>query len=839
MSNKPTYEELEQRVDKLEQDVVRRKQAEEALRDSKQITSILFEISNAVNTTLNLNDLYLSIHNSLKKVIEATNFFIGLYDEENDFLSFPYMADEYLEEYPNVSIENASKSGAFIYQVIAQNERLFVDRSESKKLERKIGEEIIGQIPEQWLGVPLNIRGKTIGGMVVQSYTNPNRYEQSDADLLSAVSHQVALAIDGKESEQALVESEEKYREIITTLNEGYYEVDLKGNFTYLNHAMANMLGKSVKELIGVNNRKYMSKDIQKAVFDCFNTVYRTKKASISLNWELIRLDDGSPCYIEHSVLPKFDQGENVVGFRGIAHEITKRKLAEEEVEKLAMVVKYSSELVNLANLNGQMTFLNEAGCKMLGIDPKDIKNTNIMEVIPDHLKDLVTTELLPALMGSDTWKGDLQYQNLKTKKLIDVHAMTFTIKDPVAGTPLYLANVSLDITDRKRAEKALRDSEEKYRTVIENAIEAICVVQDGKFRYFNPEAVKLFGYTEAELEQLSIEKIIYPDDKEQVVSERLQGEKVEQTSNAYSHRIITKDGRIRWVEINAVTITWNNYPAVLVFLTDITERKQSEMLIIQTEKMMSVGGLAAGMAHELNNPLAGILQGIQNVQRRLSADLKTNLEPAKEFGIDLDNLEKYMEKREIFSFFIGINESVNKASRIISNMLQFSRKSESKMSPTDFVRLMNNSLNLACTDYNLKKNYDFKSIKIQKEFDSSLPHVTCIGTEIEQVILNLLNNAAWSMANDNTDNPPQITLRLDIEKDMLRIEVEDNGPGMDESVRKRIFEPFFTTKPVGEGTGLGLYVSFMIIANNHNGTMEVESEPGKGAKFIIKLPLD
>ncbi|MBT6613208.1 MAG: HAMP domain-containing histidine kinase [Deltaproteobacteria bacterium] len=266
---------------------------------------------------------------------------------------------------------------------------------------------------------------------------------------------------------------------------------------------------------------------------------------------------------------------------------------------------------------------------------------------------------------------------------------------------------------------------------------------------------------------------------------------------------------------------------------------KKTNELIIQTEKMMSVGGLAAGMAHELNNPLGGILQGIQNIQRRLSPDLKSNFEPAKEFGIDLHGLQSYMDKRGIHAIINGVQESGKKASQIISSMLQFSRKSESTMAPINLTESIENVLELAGKDFDLKKKFDFRNIKVIKEFDSNLPLIPCTQTEIEQVILNLLNNAAWAMANEKSADPPQIILRVHVEKQMARIEIEDSGPGMDDVVRKRIFEPFFTTKPVGEGTGLGLSVSYMIITNNHKGTMEVESEPGKGTKFIIRLPLD
>jgi len=147
-----------------------------------------------------------------------------------------------------------------------------------------------------------------------------------------------------------------------------------------------------------------------------------------------------------------------------LKREITERKQAEEELQTLASVVRYSSELVSLTTLDGKMIFLNEAGCTMLGICPEEVEQTHITEVIPDHLLDMVQQELLPALMAQNTWEGDLAYLNLKTNEITEVHAMTFTIQDSSTGKPRYLANVSIDITERKRAEKALRESEEKFR---------------------------------------------------------------------------------------------------------------------------------------------------------------------------------------------------------------------------------------------------------------------------------------------------------------------------------------------------------------------------------------
>jgi signal transduction histidine kinase len=152
---------------------------------------------------------------------------------------------------------------------------------------------------------------------------------------------------------------------------------------------------------------------------------------------------------------------------------------------------------------------------------------------------------------------------------------------------------------------------------------------------------------------------------------------------------------------------------------------------------------------------------------------------------------------------------------------------------------LMDKTVELAANDYDLKKKYDFRHIELVRDYAPDLPGIHCTPTEIEQVLLNLLKNSAQAMAGRPKDStePPRITLRTRLQHDKVCIQVLDNGPGMDEETRKRVFEPFFTTKSVGEGTGLGLSVSYFIITTNHGGSFTVDSEPGKGACFTILLP--
>jgi signal transduction histidine kinase len=169
--------------------------------------------------------------------------------------------------------------------------------------------------------------------------------------------------------------------------------------------------------------------------------------------------------------------------------------------------------------------------------------------------------------------------------------------------------------------------------------------------------------------------------------------------------------------------------------------------------------------------------------------------------------------------------------------MLQFSRCAGITKQPASLAQIVDQALELAASDYDLKKSYDFRSIEIIKDYQN-MPQVPIVSVEIEQVILNLLKNAAQAMTANPPDRRPRITLRLCREDRYAVLEVEDNGPGMTEDILGRVFEPFFTTKEPGVGTGLGLSVSYMIVTQNHKGFMELQSTPGRGTLFMVRLPI-
>jgi signal transduction histidine kinase len=254
---------------------------------------------------------------------------------------------------------------------------------------------------------------------------------------------------------------------------------------------------------------------------------------------------------------------------------------------------------------------------------------------------------------------------------------------------------------------------------------------------------------------------------------------------------------------------------------------------------MMSVGGLAAGMAHEINNPLAGIMQNVQNARNRLSGASPADHRAAEACGTTIDVIRAFNEKRGLINMLASALESGSRAAQIVNNMLSFSRMGDSSMARQDLSQLLDSTLELAQSDYDLKRKHDFKKIEIIREYAPDCPAVICAGSKIQQVFLNIFKNGAEAMSlMPERAEPFRFRLVVKPENDMVRVEIEDNGPGMDATVRKRVFEPFYTTKSGESGTGLGLSVSYFIITDNHNGSMSVESEPGKGTRFIIRLPL-
>jgi len=388
-------------------------------------------------------------------------------------------------------------------------------------------------------------------------------------------------------------------------------------------------------------------------------------------------------------------------------------------------------------------------------------------------------------------------------------------------------------LISRRRAEENARGH--RYLKTILDAVPSVLVGVDnqGFITHWNLEAEKNTGFREARVIGQRVTDV-FPELPVQLARIR---EAVDGAQPVVEHKIPIRMGDdTRFFDISINPLAADTFGGVVICIDDLTDRVRIEEVMIQTEKMISVGGLAAGMAHEINNPLAGILQNMQVLKNRISDSFNKNLTVASEVGVPFDRMKAYLQQRGVPKMIDSVIHSGRRAARIVESMLAFSRKSDAQLAPHPLSKLFEETLELAQNDYDLKKKYDFRKITIHREMDPNLPAVPCEKTKIQQVLLNILKNGAQAMASPD-DDPPAFTIRIYRDGDMACIDIEDNGSGMDEMTRKRVFEPFFTTKGVGEGTGLGLSISYFIITENHGGRMEIRSTPGEGTVFTISLP--
>jgi len=310
--------------------------------------------------------------------------------------------------------------------------------------------------------------------------------------------------------------------------------------------------------------------------------------------------------------------------------------------------------------------------------------------------------------------------------------------------------------------------------------------------------------------------------------------------SQIYKHSPINMLGHIRLYDIDISPARDSQNSLLVITIEDVTDVLKDEGMMIHAEKMHSLGGLAVGIAHELNNPLSAIVQSVQVLESRLYGNNKQNTRTAQELGVSLSALQNYLNSREIISLIKFIQGSAVRASKIITSMLEFCRNNHTDMTRSSLSEILDNALGVCRSECCSRGQRHFSSVNIIHDYDGKIPLIFCSVNMLQQVFVNIIQNALQAIFSSNTQiKIPQIVLRTCLDGNFARIEIEDNGPGMEEYISKHVFEPFFTTKKPGQGTGLGLSVSYFIVTSVHEGTIDVKSVPGVGTVFIVKIPLN
>ena len=375
------------------------------------------------------------------------------------------------------------------------------------------------------------------------------------------------------------------------------------------------------------------------------------------------------------------------------------------------------------------------------------------------------------------------------------------------------VAIVSKDITERRRIEEELKNSEEKHRLLIENSTEAIIIIKDSFITFANRRTTQLLGINQDEIKTVSLKDMVIEEDRNMFLNRQQSTLAGEIFHNSYSFRIINGEGKTIWVETNGVSIQWDNKPATLNFMRDITRQRKTEARLFQAQKMESIGTLAGGIAHDFNNLLMGI-------QGHASLAL-----------LRLDSSDPNYEHLKT------IETLVMNGADLTKQLLGFARGGKYEVNTLDINSLIHK------TSETIGRTK--KEIRIHRKLADNLWPVDADQKQLEQVLLNLFVNAWQAMPGGGdlyleTSNfvlDESRTKPYDIKNGQyVKISVTDTGIGMDEKTCERIFEPFFTTKGMGRGTGLGLASAYGII-KNHNGFINVYSEKGQGTTFNIYLP--
>ena len=633
--------------------------------------------------------------------------------------------------------------------------------------------------------------------------------------------------------QKTLRKDEEHFRLFFEGSPLGYQSLDEQGRFLDVNSAWLATFGYSRAEVIGSWFGDFLAPEYVERFKERFPQ-FKAIGETCGVQFEMTR-KDGSRILVEFNGKVGYDNEGNFLQTHCVLRDITESQRAEEELREVSTRVTRILESISdgffALDRNLVVTFFNKAAEDLLGRSSEDVVGRHLFdEAFPEAKGTVFDKEYTKALREGKATSFEAYFDSELYANWYDVRAYPYK-----EGLSVYFQVT----TERKQAEEEMQ----KLRALLRNMIDSmpsslVAVDTQGQVTLWNNWAENSMALSPEQAEGQPLEEL-FPVMREQLdhVRGAIRNREVRNKEKIATYQ----GGETCFSNVTVYPLLSNGVEGAVIRIDDVTERVRLEEIMIQSEKMMAVGGLAAGMAHEINNPLSGILQNVQVIADRIGGDLPANRQLAEQCGTTLQAIQAYVRGRKINDMLEAVRSSGKRASDIVQNMLSFSRRSDSRIEYHDLAELLDQTLELAASDYDLKKKYDFRQIEVVRRYAPGLPKVPCEATKIQQVILNLLKNGAHAMAEwPDRVQPPCFVLRTAMQQDdMVRIEIGDNGPGMDEPTRRRAFEPFFTTKDVGVGTGLGLSVSYFIITENHGGRMAVESAPGNGTKFIISLPLE
>jgi two-component system cell cycle sensor histidine kinase/response regulator CckA len=620
-----------------------------------------------------------------------------------------------------------------------------------------------------------------------------------------------------KEAELALRNSEKKFRQLVESIDQIFFNIDGNGVVTYISPGSRRILGVPWAEVIGRHFSDLIHPDDMNRIMEEFS------EAMVGYGYPSeYRIIHGEKLYrwVQSQSKPLLE-GDQVIGIQGVITDIHERKLAEEALRESeeryrhlfsnAPAGIYEIDLVNL-----RFTSVNDVMCELTGYTEDEILSMDPADFLTDESRKRFLARLGNITAGDPpsqfneyqikTADGQIKWAVLNNRFHFD--------GDQIVGATV----VVHDITERKRAEESIREWELKYRTVIDNATEGILVSRDQAILFANPRVLEIAATSLDEIIGKSMLDYIHEDDQALIVDRYIRIRNGEKMANFTEFRLIDRNGTNHWVLGHSVLIDWEGETALLTFLTETTEQKRAEeekvrlqTQLQQSQKMEAVGTLASGIAHDFNN----LLQGISGYLELMSRD-KTASETA----------ERYAS---------AMHTTVQRGADLVNRLLTFSRKVEPQLKPLDLNKEIQHVVGIL--EYTIPK-----IIRIEVDLADDLLPVSGDVNQLEQILLNLASNAKDAMPQGGSLSIKSKNVFLNKEHSSLPsgeyvlLSVADTGAGMNEETLTHMYEPFYTTKPAGEGTGLGMSTVYGIV-KNHGGTIDCVSQSGLGTTFSLYFP--
>ncbi|WP_160166374.1 PAS domain S-box protein [Calothrix sp. PCC 7507] len=673
-----------------------------------------------------------------------------------------------------------------------------------------------------------------------------------------------------QQKEAKLRASEQRLALLIQQTPVGVVEWNTKFEIQEWNPAAEKIFGYSRSEVLGCHFAFLVPEIAKEHVVKVMDTLLYSQGEIVSVNENVTK--DNRTIICEWYNNPLIADNGEVISIAAMVLDITERKQAEQNLVLYKQAVESSSDAIAIADAEGNHIYQNSAFCKLYECETVEdfIKLGGVHAVITNSE---VAQQMWQTILGGKPWMGEVEQQSAHGR-IIQTFLRAYPLKDST-GQNIGLVGVITDITGHKQSEELLRKQEQFLRTVFdgsEHAIFTLDVLEGGKLCYsgWNPATERGTGFSSADVigrlpedvfgevagkavyqKYLSCLEAGVPVTYEEYLP--FQGKEIWWLTTL--NPLKDSGGKIYRLVGTTIQITDRKLVEIQVqqqtkdLETALQELQQTQMQLVQSEKMSSLGQLVAGIAHEINNPVNFIYGNLAHAND-YTQDLLELVQLYQQYYPDpILAIQELAEEIDLTFLIQDLPQLLNsmkigaqRIREIVISLRTFSRMDEAEMKEVDIHDGIDSTLMIL--EHRIKAKPDHKSIKVIKEY-SSLPLVECYAGQLNQVFMNILANAIdaleESMSNRNIPENPQIHIHTQLlDPNQVTISIADNGPGISEDVQQRLFDPFFTTKPIGKGTGMGLSISYQIISQKHGGSLKCISNLGigGGTKFVITIPL-